>query len=52
MLFNFKSKKIIFAILILLSILIFYAFWNVVSGGYDRQNKAILKVLPVVAVKS
>ena len=42
MLFNFKSKKIIFAILILLSILIFYALWNVVSGGYDRQNKAIL----------
>ena len=49
MLFNFKSKKIIFAILILLSILIFYAFWNVVSGGYDRQNKAILflkKIIP------
>ena len=49
MLFNFKSKKIIFAILILLSILIFYALWNVVSGGYDRQNKAILflkKIIP------
>ena len=37
----FKSKKVIF-ILLILSFAIFAGLWNVVSGGYDKQNKTIL----------
>ena len=37
----FKNKKIIFVVLIL-SFAIFAGLWNVVSGGYDKQNKTIL----------
>ena len=37
----FKNKKIIFVVLIL-SFAIFAGLWNVVSGGYDKQNKTVL----------
>ena len=37
----FKNKKIIFVVLIL-SFAIFAGLWNIVSGGYDKQNKTIL----------
>ena len=37
----FKNKKIIFVVLIL-SFAIFAGLWNMVSGGYDKQNKTIL----------
>ena len=37
----FKSKKVIFVVLIL-SFTAFAGLWNVVSGGYDKQNKTIL----------
>ena len=43
----FKSKRII----IILLILIFSAFtgiWNIVSGGYDKQNKIILFVKKII----
>ena len=42
-------KKIFIFTSLTLSILIFLALWNVVSGGYDRQNKIILllkKIIP------
>jgi len=42
MLFNFKSKKLFFVILVILGVSIFFGLWNVVSGGYDKQNKIIL----------
>ena len=37
----FKSKKVIFIVLIL-GFSAFVGLWNVVSGGYDKQNKTIL----------
>ena len=37
----FKSKKVIFVLLII-SFAAFAGLWNVVSGGYDKQNKTIL----------
>ena len=37
----FKSKKVIF-VFIILSIAAFAGLWNIVSGGYDKQNKTIL----------
>ena len=36
-----KNKKVIFIIIILLCIA-FAGLWNVVSAGYDKQNKTIL----------
>ena len=36
-----KNKKTIFVVLIL-SFAIFAGLWNMVSGGYDKQNKTIL----------
>ena len=36
-----KNKKTIFVVLIL-SFATFAGLWNVVSGGYDKQNKTIL----------
>ena len=36
-----KNKKVIFVVLIL-SFATFTGLWNVVSGGYDKQNKTIL----------
>ena len=36
-----KNKKVIL-IVIIIFLLVFTALWNVVSGGYDRQNKAII----------
>jgi len=36
-----KNKKVIFVVLIL-SFAAFAGMWNVVSGGYDKQNKTIL----------
>ena len=37
----FKNKKVILPVIVLI-VLTFVGFWNVVSGGYDRQNKTIL----------
>ena len=36
-----KNKKVIFVVLIL-SFAAFAGMWNVVSGGYAKQNKTIL----------
>ena len=44
----FKSKKVIFVVLILIFVA-FASLWNVVSGGYDKQNEIILylkKIIP------
>ena len=51
MLFNFKSKKLFFIILFLLGILIFLGLWNIVSGGYDKQNKIILFFKEIIPTK-
>lgn len=51
MLFSFKSKKLFFIILFLLGILIFFGLWNIVSGGYDKQNKIILFLKEVIPTK-
>ena len=51
MLFNFKSKKLFFIILFLLGILIFLGLWNIVSGGYDKQNKIILFLKEIIPTK-
>ena len=45
-----KNKKFIW-IIIIIFLLIFAALWNVVSGGYDRQNKAILFLKKIVPTK-
>ena len=37
----FKNKKVIFLVLVL-SFAVLAGLWNVVSGGYDKQNKTIL----------
>ena len=39
---NLFTKKKIFVLFLILIILVFIALWNVVSGGYDKQNTAIL----------
>ena len=49
----FKIKKIIrnkfFLIIIsIFSILIFVMLWSIVSGGYDRQNRAILFLKEII----
>ena len=45
-----KNKKVIL-IIIIIFLLVFTALWNVVSGGYDRQNKAILFLKKIVPTK-
>lgn len=45
-----KSKKFAWIIIIIL-LLAFAALWNVVSGGYDRQNKTILFLKKIVPTK-
>ena len=44
------KKKILFFFLILF-VLIFVLAWNVVSGGYDRQNKIILFFKEIIPPK-
>ena len=39
---KFLKKKKVFLALLILAFVAFIGFWNVVSGGYDRQNKVIL----------
>jgi len=39
---NLFSRRRIFIIAIIIAILGFVGLWNIVSGGYDRQNPAIL----------
>ena len=51
MLFDFKSKKMFFLILIILGILVFSVLWNVVSRGYDKQNKIILFLKEIIPAK-
>ena len=46
----FKSKKVIFVVLIL-SFTAFAGLWNVVSGGYDKQNKTILFLKKFIPTK-
>ena len=36
-----KNKKVILSVIILI-LLAFVGFWNLVSGGYDKQNKTTL----------
>ena len=45
-----KNKKVIFIIIILLCIA-FAGLWNVVSEGYDRQNKTILFLKKFIPTK-
>ena len=45
-----KNKKVIFIIIILLCI-VFAGLWNVVSAGYDRQNKTILFLKKFIPTK-
>jgi len=48
----FKGKK--YKVLITLTILflmVFYGLWNIVSGGYDKQNKIILSLKKVIPSK-
>ncbi len=46
----FKKKKALFS-LVVVFLVTFVALWNVVSGGYDRQNKAILFIKKFVPPK-
>ena len=46
----FKSKKVIFVLLII-SFAAFAGLWNVVSGGYDKQNKTILFLKKFIPTK-
>jgi hypothetical protein len=43
----FKSKGIIVMLLILI-FLAFTGIWNIVSGGYDKQNKIILFIKKII----
>jgi len=43
----FKSKRIIIILLILI-FLAFTGIWNIVSGGYDKQNKIILFIKKII----
>ena len=45
-----KNKKVIFIIIILFCIA-FAGLWNVVSKGYDRQNKTILFLKKFIPTK-
>ena len=45
-----KNKKVIFIIIILFCIA-FAGLWNVVSQGYDRQNKTILFLKKFIPTK-
>ena len=45
-----KNKKVIFIIIILFCIA-FAGLWNVVSEGYDRQNKTILILKKFIPTK-
>ena len=46
----FKNKKIIFVVLILIFATL-AGLWNVVSGGYDKQNRTILFLKKFIPTK-
>ena len=39
---NFIKNKKVILIIIVVFFAVFVALWNVVSGGYDKQNKTII----------
>ena len=39
---NFIKNKKVILIIIVVFFVVFVALWNVVSGGYDKQNKTII----------
>ena len=46
-----KNKYKFFAIFVILFLFIFYGLWSIVSGGYDKQNKAILLLKNFIPTK-
>ena len=46
----FKNNRLIIIILIIVGI-IFAGLWNVVSGGYDKQNNVILFIKKFIPSK-
>ena len=46
-----KNKYRVFIIFIAIFFLTFYGLWNIVSGGYDKQNKVILLLKKVIPTK-
>ena len=43
------KKKSLLVILSIVVLIVFVSLWNIVSGGYDKQNKIILvlkKIIP------
>jgi hypothetical protein len=42
------KKKIIFLLILPLFIIIFISLWNMISGGYDKQNKIILSLKKII----
>ena len=42
------KKKKIFLLILSLFIIIFISLWNMVSGGYDKQNKIILSLKKII----
>ncbi len=47
--FSFKKKYLV--ILIVIFVLIFFGLWNIVSEGYDKQDKTILFLKKIIPTK-
>jgi len=46
-----KNKYKVFIIALIIFFLAFFGLWNVVSGGYDKQNKTILLLKKIIPTK-
>ena len=48
---DFIKRKKILLIFLLIFFLVFIGIWNIVSGGYDKQNKTILFLKKIIPTK-
>ena len=48
---DFMKRKKILLIILLIFFLAFIGMWNIVSGGYDKQNKTILFLKKIIPTK-
>ena len=48
---DFIKRKKILLIILLIFFLVFIGIWNIVSGGYDKQNKTILFLKKIIPTK-
>ena len=46
-----KNKYKVFIIALIIFFLAFFGLWNVVSGGYDKQNKTIFLLKKIIPTK-